>query len=151
MAFFIAGFALIFIPLSYRNPTVIFSILLVICYICVHFTLTFTSKIIVREGGELAVSIPGHATNRNQYIAFKDITHVEICDYKFLNRQPYYPQGVNRDYYYTVGLLAYTGPGLIVCYDYSKSMSGDQIVRGVCFPSPRASEFSTFIKAHVPN
>lgn len=145
----VSSLALVLIPLSYESPLSWFVGLSIVSYICIYYTMGLRSKIITDKELTYSIIIPDHYSNTSRHIPLESITHVEICEYRLYKRDSYYPGGVNNDYYYRKTMFGYSGAGLIICYQLPKIMTGDSIVRGIRFPSPKANEFLNFINENT--
>jgi hypothetical protein len=147
LALLVSSCALIFVPLSYENPIGWFIGLLIISYIFIYFSMGLRSHITIGKESQHTIHIQDRYSNYiSRQVPFKCITHIEICEYRLYDKDYYYPDGVNKDFFYSFTLFGYKGPGLIVYYQLPKSMTDDSIVRGIRFPSPKANEFLSFVK-----
>lgn len=149
LTFLVSVFSLVFVPFFHENTMGWFVVIPVVGYILVYYSMSFRSKITVDKAFNYTICIPDHSSNTSHKIPLEYITHIETCEYRLFNNSNYYPCGVDQSYFYTKTMFGYIGLGLIVCYKIPKSLSGDSITRGICFPAPKANEFLKFVKENT--
>jgi len=148
IAFILAGFALLFIPLAYEYEIFWFIGLAALSYSLMYYSMGFRSWIIVDNKGEYTLCIKDNHTRTNAYVPFEYITNVEICNYSS-NKQRVPIEYEEDDYHHIYNQFGYKGKGLIVRYQLPKHISGDTKRRSWQFPAPKAEEFLTFLKENA--
>ena len=148
IAFLLAGFAILFIPLAYEYEIFWFLGLSGLSYSLMYYSMGFRSWIKVDREAEYTLCIRDNHTRTNAYVPIEYITNVELCEYsgtKITAPIEY----EDHDFHHIYNQFGYKGKGLIVRYQLPKHISGDTERRSWQFPAPKAGEFLTFLKENA--